>query len=402
MIHLEHIGIAVDDAAAVASLYQDLIGVLPYKTETVASQHVRTHFLDAGSAKLELLEATGDTGPVATYIEKRGEGLHHLAFQVDDIDETLSRIRSAGYRVLGNEPTPGADGKRIFFLHPKDTHGVLVEFCASAPLHPKPEFVGMGKREIGEREIGEREIGERELAVYTAGADHLPPLVMLHGAAGCTTLETAPLMRRMETQFHVVAVDLQGHGASPATDIPISFDTFTDDILALLDALSLEDTALFGFSMGGNVALDVARRVPDRIRSVAAHGANVTWTEERAADMQARLDADTLARKSERLVQHLSTHHIDWNRLFRRMHDWLATLPEQTPDMQAMAEEVTVPALISCVDRDDLFSLDETLTLHALLPDARLEVFRGSHHALPLAPLDRLAPTLTEWFGKER
>ncbi len=402
MIHLEHIGIAVDDAAAVASLYQDLLGVLPYKTETVASQHIRTHFLNAGSTKLELLEATGTTGPIAAYVEKHGEGLHHLAFQVDDIDETFSRITSAGYRVLGDEPTPGADGKRIFFLHPKDTHGVLVEFCASAPLHPKPEFVDLDGSDTGGGETDGREMAGRELAIYTAGANHLPTLVMLHGAAGCTTLETAPLMHRMKTQFHVIAVDLRGHGASSAIDTPISFEAFTTDILALLDALSLEDTALFGFSMGGNVALDVARRAPDRIRAVAAHGANVTWTDERAADMQARLDADTLAKKSERLVQHLSAHHDNWDRLFRRMHDWVATLPEQTPDMQAMAEEVTVPTLVSCVDRDDLFSLKETLTLHALLPNARLDVFRGSHHALPLAPLDRMAPTLADWFQEER
>jgi pimeloyl-ACP methyl ester carboxylesterase len=208
-------------------------------------------------------------------------------------------------------------------------------------------------------------------------------------------------MRRLETQFHVIAVDLQGHGSSPATDTPISFATFTDDLLELLDALELQETSLFGFSMGGNVALDVARRAPNRIRSVAAHGANVTWTDERAADMQARLDADTLAKKSDRLVQHLSAHHDDWDRLFRRMHDWVATLPEQTPDMQAMAEKVTVPTLISCVDRDGLFSLDETLTLHSLLPDARLEIFRGSHHALPLAPLDRVAPTLASWFTQD-
>lgn len=387
MVHLEHIGIAVDDAVAVASIYKDLLGVLPYKTETVASQHVRTHFLDAGSAKLELLEATGNTGPIAKHVKKRGEGLHHLAFQVSDIDETFTRIESAGYRTLGDEPSPGADGKRIFFLHPKDTHGVLVEFCGSAPLHPEPEPV---------------DIGSRMLATYTGGAPHLPPLVMLHGAAGCTTLETAPLMRQLETQFHVVAVDLQGHGASPATNAPISVETFTDDILALLDSLSLDEAALFGFSMGGNVALNVARRAPDRIRAVAAHGANVTWTRERAADMQARLNADRLAERSDRLVQHLSAHHNNWDRLFRQMHGWVATLPKQTPNMQAMAREVTVPTLVSCVDRDDLFPLSETLTLHALLPDARLEVFRGSHHALPLAPLDRLAPTLTEWFGKER
>lgn len=383
MAHLEHVGIAVDDADAVVSLYNDLLGILPYKSETVASQHVRTHFLQAGSAKLELLEATEGTGPIAAHLEKRGEGLHHLAFQVDDVDATFDRVRQAGYRVLGPEPAPGADGKRIFFLHPKETHGVLIEFCGSAPLHPSPTPV---------------DIGGRSIATYTAGASHQPTLVLLHGAAGCTSLETAPLMRRLESDFHVVAIDFHGHGASPSDEPSVSFDLFAEDVLACVDALDLRNVSIFGFSMGGNVALDVARRAPEQVHAVAAHGANVTWTEERAADMQVRLDANALLKKSERLADHLASHHEDWRRLFRQMHDWVATLPAQTPDMQAMAKTVDTPALITSVDRDDLFSLDETLTLYNLLPDARLEILRGDHHALPLAPLDRLAATLTEWF----
>ncbi len=131
MIRLEHIGIAVRDAAAVASLYEQLLGHGPYKAETVEREGVRTHFIQAGTAKLELLEALGPDSPVAKYLERRGEGLHHLAFEVDDIHAEMQRLRDLGFTPLSDEPRPGADGKLIFFLHPKQTHGVLVEFCQS-------------------------------------------------------------------------------------------------------------------------------------------------------------------------------------------------------------------------------------------------------------------------------
>jgi methylmalonyl-CoA epimerase len=383
MPHLEHIGIAVDDADAVSDLYHDLLRVLPYKSETVESQHVRTHFIRAGSAKLELLESVNDGGPIAKYLEKRGEGLHHLAFEVEDVDAAFDRLQKAGYQPLGDAPTPGADGKRIFFLHPKQTHGVLIEFCGSAPLQPTPEMI---------------DAGTHELAVYTAGAEHQPPLVMLHGAGGCTSLETAPLMRRLETHFHVVALDLRGHGHSTDPGDGISFDAYAADVATVLDARNLDAASLFGFSMGGNVALGVAQQHPERIDRVAAHGANVTWTDELAADMQRRLDPDRLTQRNAKLDAHLTQHHNDWQPLFRELREWVATLPAQTERMHAMAASVEVPALVSCVDRDDLFSLDATLSLHDRLPDARLVVYPGDHHALPLAPLDRLATTLQDWL----
>ncbi|PEN14856.1 methylmalonyl-CoA epimerase [Longibacter salinarum] len=383
MPQLEHIGIAVDDADAVRSLYQDLLDVLPYKVESVASQHVQTHFINAGTAKLELLESTNEDGPIAGYLKKRGEGLHHLAFQVDDVDATFERLQDAGYTPLGDEPTPGADGKRIFFLHPKQTHGVLVEFCGSAPIRPEPHMI---------------DAGDHELAVYTSGSDHQPPLLLLHGAAGCTSLETAPLMRKLETQFQVIALDFRGHGSSTASTDPISFDAYAEDVEIVMDTLELQQADLFGFSMGGNVALGFAQQHPDRVGRVAAHGANVTWSQDIVASMQARLDADLLTKQNARLTEHLSAHHLDWRALFDHMQEWVATLPEQTPRMKQMAEAVDRPALISCVDQDDLFPLSATLALHNLLPDARLEVLRGSHHALPLAPLDRLCTTLSSWF----
>lgn len=127
---LEHVGIAVADIDGTIRIFEDLFGARPYKSEEVSSEGVRTHFYDAGGTKIELLESTRDDSPVARYLERHGPGLHHLAFAADDAKDALERIRNAGYRVLSDEPKPGADGKVIFFVHPKDAGGVLLEFCA--------------------------------------------------------------------------------------------------------------------------------------------------------------------------------------------------------------------------------------------------------------------------------
>jgi methylmalonyl-CoA/ethylmalonyl-CoA epimerase len=130
---LEHIGIAVRDIDASLSHFEVLFGTAPYKTEEVVSEGVRTHFFDAGGTKIELLESLHDDSPVAKFLEKRGPGLHHLAFRSDDVATDFERLKKAGYRVLGDGPTKGADGKHIFFVHPGDTQGVLTEFCMDAP-----------------------------------------------------------------------------------------------------------------------------------------------------------------------------------------------------------------------------------------------------------------------------
>lgn len=127
---LEHVGIAVDDIDAALERFRDLFGAAPYKSEDVASEGVRTHFLDAGGTKLELLEATTVDSPIATFIERHGPGLHHLAFAVDDVDAMHALVAATGMRVLNDTPKDGADGKRIFFVHPKDAGGLLMEFCA--------------------------------------------------------------------------------------------------------------------------------------------------------------------------------------------------------------------------------------------------------------------------------
>jgi methylmalonyl-CoA/ethylmalonyl-CoA epimerase len=128
-MRLEHIGIAVDDVALALETFEDLLGRSAYKREIVESENVVTHFFEVDGVKIELLEATQDDSPVGRFVQKRGGGIHHLAFQVDDLDSTRRRLEQSGYRIL-SEPKPGADGKRIFFLHPADTAGVLVEYCS--------------------------------------------------------------------------------------------------------------------------------------------------------------------------------------------------------------------------------------------------------------------------------
>ena len=129
-MQLEHIGIAVDDIDAALDRFRSLFGAVPYKTEDVVSEGVRTHFLDAGGTKIELLEATSPESPIARFIARQGPGLHHLAFAVEDASAMHAHAAALGLRLLNDAPKPGADGKQIFFVHPKDTGGVLMEFCS--------------------------------------------------------------------------------------------------------------------------------------------------------------------------------------------------------------------------------------------------------------------------------
>ena len=129
MNKIEHIGIAVKDIEAANKVYELLLGAAHYKTERVESEGVATSFFRCGDSKIELLEATNDESPIAKFIEKKGEGIHHIAFAVTDIKAEVKRLEKEGFRVLNKEPKKGADGKLVVFLHPKSAHGVLVELC---------------------------------------------------------------------------------------------------------------------------------------------------------------------------------------------------------------------------------------------------------------------------------
>lgn len=136
MIQIEHIGIAVKDLAAAEALYERLLGQGPYKREAVESEGVITSFFRSGPNKIELLESTRPDGPIARAIEKRGEGIHHIAFAVADIRKEMERLKAQGFNLLNPEPKPGADNKLVCFIHPKDANGVLVELCQERGTEP--------------------------------------------------------------------------------------------------------------------------------------------------------------------------------------------------------------------------------------------------------------------------
>ena len=129
MRKIEHLGIAVKDLAASNELFSKLLNVPPYKTESVESEGVNTAFFQMGETKIELLEATNPDSPIAKFIERRGEGIHHIAFDVADIYAEVARLKAEGFTILNETPKPGADNKLVVFIHPKSTNGVLIELC---------------------------------------------------------------------------------------------------------------------------------------------------------------------------------------------------------------------------------------------------------------------------------
>jgi methylmalonyl-CoA/ethylmalonyl-CoA epimerase len=133
MEKLEHIGIAVKDLEQANTLFGKLLGKPHYKIEEVESEGVRTSFFDVGGVKIELLEATNTNSPIAKFIEKRGEGVHHLAFAVPNIQDAIHTFKQQGFEPISPEPKKGADNKLICFLHPKTTQGVLIELCEDMP-----------------------------------------------------------------------------------------------------------------------------------------------------------------------------------------------------------------------------------------------------------------------------
>lgn len=129
MNKIEHIGIAVKNLEESNTLYAKLLGKAHYKIEEVLSEGVRTSFFELGANKIELLEATNDESPIAKFIERKGEGIHHIAFAVENIQEDIERLKNEGFKLLNEIPKKGADNKLIAFVHPKSANGVLVELC---------------------------------------------------------------------------------------------------------------------------------------------------------------------------------------------------------------------------------------------------------------------------------
>ena len=130
---IEHLGIAVKSLGLSDELFTKLLGKESYKQESVEREGVTTSFYEVGESKIELLEATNTESPISKFIEKKGEGIHHIAFGVDDIKAEVERLKNAGFIFISEEPKDGADNKLVVFLHPKSTNGVLVELCQEKP-----------------------------------------------------------------------------------------------------------------------------------------------------------------------------------------------------------------------------------------------------------------------------
>ena len=133
---IEHIGIAVKSLSESIPVYEKLLNTICYKTETVESENVDTAFFKVGESKIELLASTTSDGVIAKYIDKKGEGMHHIAYAVDDIYNEMKRMEAEGFTILQQEPKKGADNKWVCFLHPKSAHGVLVELCMERENEP--------------------------------------------------------------------------------------------------------------------------------------------------------------------------------------------------------------------------------------------------------------------------
>ena len=139
MHKIEHVAIAVKSLETAIPLYERLLGTPCYKKEEVVSENVNTAFFQTGESKIELLESTDANGVINRFIEKKGEGIHHIAFAVEDISKEIIRLKNEGFEFISEMPKLGADQKLICFLHPKHTNGVLIELCQDAPLDFKKD-----------------------------------------------------------------------------------------------------------------------------------------------------------------------------------------------------------------------------------------------------------------------
>jgi pimeloyl-ACP methyl ester carboxylesterase len=294
-----------------------------------------------------------------------------VAFEVDDLDAALVRVRAAGFQPVSDEPAPGADGKRVAFLHPRSAGGVLIELCEAAPVVERLDV----------------SVADGTVAAFVSGPPEGEPLIVLHGALGSTAMETERLTRRWSSDFRVIALDFRGHGASSDfAATPLSMATLTSDVIAVLDAAGAAKAHVFGFSLGAAVALHVACRHPDRVRRLVTLGANVRWVDDEARHMttamRAALDAPD-GRWARRLAECHGPDH--WRSLTDRTIAFTRSLPAQPLPEEAL-RSIAMPVLIAHGDRDRYFDLRHALHLRRALRDAQLWVLPGADH--PIRKLD--------------
>lgn len=386
---LDHVGIALATPEQEA-LFRRLLDAAPYKTETVEREGVATTFFGDGgergaAPKLELLEATRDDSPVATFVERRGPGIHHLAFEVPDLEAEMARVCDAGFRLLADAPKSGADGKWIVFLHPKDTAGVLVELVQS----------------VRQTEWVDIESARGRLAVQVSGPEDAPPLVVLHGALGSTELETDRLVRVWERSFRVHALDFLGHGRSgdAPDDVP-TWDDYTADVMALLDHFALRDVRLFGFSMGGGITIATTLAHPGRVSRLAVHGVNVQWDGREVELMVGPMDEARMEAEHPFWARRLAEVHgaERWRRLVGQMIGFTRALPECHMTDADLAR-IACPTLVSHGDRDRFFDVRHSVGLYRVIPDARLWVIPDLDHPMQGVDVPTFARTVGDFLS---
>jgi len=387
MAHLDHVGLAADPVQEVLDTFDALLDLRPYKAETVSGQQVRTHFLDAGPAKLEVLESLDPDSAVGRFLDRHGEGVHHLAFEVQDLPSTLERLRDTGFTVLQDAPQPGADDKRIAFVHPRDTHGVLVEFCETRPPDWSPRRIDHDGRSLG---------------LYERGHPDRPTLLLVHGSAGSTRLDSGPLMRRLEPAFHLVGLDLSGHGASslPA-DGRLSMDRFVGDVGAALNAVDASPAHLFGFSLGTAVALQFALRHPSRVDRLALFAPKTRWSREEVSALQSSLHPVALHEQSPERAERLAAEHEALEALLSALRAFVESLPTDSEPLHTALPDVDAPTLVAGYDEDPRVSPEDVQATYEALPNGRLSILPGDRHSLTRGPLAVLSSLVRRHLGAE-
>jgi pimeloyl-ACP methyl ester carboxylesterase len=299
----------------------------------------------------------------------------------------MERLRSADFTLLSDTPQPGADDKQIVFVHPKETHGVLVEFCSAvSPPNWTPDTVAHGTRTT---------------AYYEQGPRAAPCLLVLHGAAGSTRHDTAPLLRRLAPHYHVVGVDLCGHGASPLpADHRLTMDRFAADVDAALTAVDRTAAHVFGFSLGSAVALQYAHDHPDRVDRLALLGPNATWTRDQVDAMQHHYDLNRLRTDAPERAAQLERRHRQPERLLAALRAYVDTLPAQNDATRELLRATSPPTLVAGFDADPMFSVEDTTAVHEALPNARLALLPSRAHRLTDPVVDLVVPLLRQHLSR--
>jgi pimeloyl-ACP methyl ester carboxylesterase len=292
-----------------------------------------------------------------------------VAFRVEDLDASLERLREAGFEPVADRPAAGADGKRVAFLHPRSTGGVLVEICEA---HSTAERIDV-------------DVDGGTIPAFLSGPPDAPVVVVLHGILGSSATQTQALARLWASDFRVISVDLRGHGQAAAGG-ELSIEGLAVDLAAVLDAARVARAHVFGYSLGAAVALYAASRLQDRVGRVALLGTNVRWTEDQArlvtSVMRTALDAP-----AGPWARSLAATHGDarWRPLVESAIAFTSALPSR-PLPQGSIHGVRQPVLLIHGDRDSYFDVRGAVDLHGMLPDSRLWVVPGADH--PIASFD--------------